>query len=301
FRELDRMIDTQGRFIFLKGTIADKLYTLVSIYVPNTNQARFLRGTLNKLRGFSEGALIIGGDFNTPLDPQKDTSTGSSCLPHSSIRSIRKSMSEMGLVDSWRALNPDSKNYTHYSALHQRYSRIDYILLPQEGLTRLRAATIGPATWSDHGPMMVELESPLFKPARWTWRLNESLLQDPEVLGEVTQALELYFRENDVEGISPISIWEAHKSVIRGNLIRIASRKRKAAMREMAEVYETIAKLELQHKRTQHVDTQTELLNARRRLRDLITRKYYRSLQYSKNFFYIHANKGGKFLARLLK
>ncbi|CAH2251513.1 Hypothetical predicted protein, partial [Pelobates cultripes] len=38
FRELDRMIDTQGRFIFLKGTIADKLYTLVSIYVPNTNQ-----------------------------------------------------------------------------------------------------------------------------------------------------------------------------------------------------------------------------------------------------------------------
>ncbi|CAH2306504.1 Hypothetical predicted protein [Pelobates cultripes] len=81
FRVLDRMSDTQGRFLFLKGTIADKLYTLVSVYVPNTNQARFLRGTLNKLRGFSEGALIVGGDFNAPLDSRLDASNGRSCLP----------------------------------------------------------------------------------------------------------------------------------------------------------------------------------------------------------------------------
>ncbi|CAH2319792.1 Hypothetical predicted protein, partial [Pelobates cultripes] len=60
FKELNKIFDTQGRFLFLKGTIADKLYTFASIYAPNTNQARFLRRTLRKLKGFAEGAIIIG-------------------------------------------------------------------------------------------------------------------------------------------------------------------------------------------------------------------------------------------------
>ncbi|CAH2326077.1 poly [ADP-ribose] polymerase 4-like, partial [Pelobates cultripes] len=40
---------------------------------------------------------------------------------------------------------------------------------------------------------------------------------------------------------------------------------------------------------------------ARRALRDLILKKHLRSLRHSKGFFYAHANKGGKYLARLLK
>ncbi|CAH2246048.1 Hypothetical predicted protein [Pelobates cultripes] len=210
-------------------------------------------------------------------------------------------MGDLGLVDCWRALNPDTKDYTHYKALHGRYLRINYILLQQEGLSRLQTATIDPTMWSDHGPVTVELESALFKPAQWTWHLNESLLQDPEVKGEITQALDLYFQENDVADTSPIMLWEAHKSAIRATLIRIASCRRKATMQQMAELYGTILKLELQHKRTQLDNIQKDLTDARHQLRDLIMRRYHRSLQHSKNFFYIHANKGGKYLARILK
>ncbi|CAH2306102.1 Hypothetical predicted protein [Pelobates cultripes] len=146
FKELDKVTDKLGRFLFLKGTIADRMYTLASIYVPNKNQARFLRRTMSKLSGFSEGTLVVGGDLNAPLNPQMDTSTGHCCMPISSIHSIRKSMGNLGLVDCWRVLNPDVKDYTHYSALHNRYSRIDYILIQQEGLSRLKKAAIDPAT-----------------------------------------------------------------------------------------------------------------------------------------------------------
>ncbi|CAH2300866.1 endonuclease reverse transcriptase [Pelobates cultripes] len=69
----------------------------------------------------------------------------------------------------------------------------------------------------------------------------------------------------------------------------------------MAELYKSITTLEQQHKRTQLMETYGELMQARRQLRDLLSKRHLRSLQQSKGFFYAHANKGGKYLARLLK
>ncbi|CAH2250641.1 Hypothetical predicted protein, partial [Pelobates cultripes] len=254
FKELDRVQDSQGRYLFLKGIIADKIYTIATIYVPNR-----------------------------------------------SISSIRQSMEALRLVDCWRTLHPTGKDYTYYSALHNRYSRIDYILIAQEGLSHLRGAEIETATWSDHGSVGIELESPLYRPRKWTWRLNEALLLDPGTKDQIRQALEQYFGENDTPEASPISVWEAHKSVLRGILIRIASQKRKAFMQEMVDLYRSISTLERQHKRSQLNAVYGELMEHRRRLKDLILKRHLRSVQRSKGFYYVHANKGGKYLARLLK
>ncbi|CAH2274293.1 Hypothetical predicted protein [Pelobates cultripes] len=69
----------------------------------------------------------------------------------------------------------------------------------------------------------------------------------------------------------------------------------------MAELYKAISTLELQHKWTLLNAIYGELMEARRALRDLIVKKHLHSLQSSKGFSYAHANKGGKYLARLLK
>ncbi|CAH2276183.1 endonuclease [Pelobates cultripes] len=178
FKELDRVQDSQGRYLFLKGIIADKIYTIATIYVPNRRQA---------------------------------------------------------------------------------------------------------------------------PPRTWTWRLNEALLLDPGTKDQIRQALDQYFGEKDTPEASPISVWEAHKSVLRGTLIRIASQKRKAFMLEMVDLYRSISTLERQHKRSQLNAVYGELMEHRRRLKDLILKRHLRSVQRSKGFYYVHANKGGKYLARLLK
>ncbi|CAH2307345.1 Hypothetical predicted protein [Pelobates cultripes] len=49
------------------------------------------------------------------------------------------------------------------------------------------------------------------------------------------------------------------------------------------------------------METYGELIQARRQLKDLLTKRYLRSLQHSKGYFYAHANKGCKYLAHLLK
>ncbi|CAH2274664.1 Hypothetical predicted protein [Pelobates cultripes] len=72
-------------------------------------------------------------------------------------------------------------------------------------------------------------------------------------------------------------------------------------MTEMTDLYQKITSLESQHKRSQLTGVYGELMEHRRKLKDLITRKHLRSLQRTKGFYYAHANKGGRYLARLLK
>lgn len=39
---------------------------------------------------------------------------------------INISVQEMGLIDVWRELHHQERDYTHYSVPHSLYSRIDY-------------------------------------------------------------------------------------------------------------------------------------------------------------------------------
>ncbi|CAH2321916.1 Hypothetical predicted protein [Pelobates cultripes] len=67
----------------------------------------------------------------------------------------------------------------------------------------------------------------------------------------------------------------------------------------MAELLNKIGDIEVRHKRTLSEDTYTELLGLRRQLQALLLKKHYR--QRLKAFYYIHTNKGGKLLARMLR
>ncbi|CAH2248946.1 Hypothetical predicted protein, partial [Pelobates cultripes] len=61
-------VDPLGRYLFVKGTIADRLYILANVYCPNRGQHTFLARTLSLLEKFREGLLVLAGDLNLPLD-----------------------------------------------------------------------------------------------------------------------------------------------------------------------------------------------------------------------------------------
>ncbi|CAH2222699.1 Hypothetical predicted protein, partial [Pelobates cultripes] len=71
---------------------------------------------------------------------------------------------------------PDDREYTHYSMIHKRYSRIEDIFMQQEQLTTMQTAEIGAAQWSDHGPVILKIDSQRMHPTSWAWRLQDSLL-----------------------------------------------------------------------------------------------------------------------------
>lgn len=96
--------------------------------------------------------LIGGGDLNQRLKLQLDSS--GRVQPKNTIaRKIRKVMSQLGILDIWKELNPFKRNYTHFSAPHSVYSRIYYFLVYTGDRYRILNCNIGVMDLSDHCPI----------------------------------------------------------------------------------------------------------------------------------------------------
>ena len=98
-----QIVDTSGRYIFVKAAIKDKMY-VVNIYAPNKDEdiIKFLKNVLTKLQIEnldSEENIVIGGDFNCPLNPTLDKKGG---IMTPVINCINDVQSQLDLVDIWR-------------------------------------------------------------------------------------------------------------------------------------------------------------------------------------------------------
>lgn len=82
FQLSDSLVDPEGRFVFIKGLYAAKPLTLANIYSPNEHQVSLFRKINDLLLSFKEGMVLLGGDFNVPLNTDIDTSSGTSMLSY---------------------------------------------------------------------------------------------------------------------------------------------------------------------------------------------------------------------------
>ena len=97
--------DLTGRILLIECNIETNRYVIVNIYAPTKDmqkkQLDFLNDLKDALDNFSDKTLIIGGDFNTCLDPYVDKKGGK--LENKSLYSdhILGLMEEMSLIDIW--------------------------------------------------------------------------------------------------------------------------------------------------------------------------------------------------------
>ena len=76
-----KVLDPLGRYIILKAEIKDKMYVLINVYAPNKDKdnVAFLKNlliTIQKEDLDSENSIVLGGDFNCPLNPAVDKKGG---------------------------------------------------------------------------------------------------------------------------------------------------------------------------------------------------------------------------------
>ena len=96
-----------GRFIILKADIKDKTYVLINVSAPNKDKDILsffnnLLATLQKENLDSEDNIIIGGDFNCPLNPEIDKKGGIIIQRKSVTACIDCLQNHLDLVDIWR-------------------------------------------------------------------------------------------------------------------------------------------------------------------------------------------------------
>uniref|UniRef100_A0A8C5PVG5 Reverse transcriptase domain-containing protein n=1 Tax=Leptobrachium leishanense TaxID=445787 RepID=A0A8C5PVG5_9ANUR len=276
------MTDEGGRYIFVRGSILDSVYTFASIYLPNKKQHTCLARILRLLDTFQKGITLVAGDFNITLEPQLDSSTGSSSTPAHVLRSIRRSLHAYRLV-------------------HSTHTRIDYFFMHYHNLTLTASIDIMATTWSDHAPLNIKIQSPLFVPRERQWRLNVSLLDDPLITAELHTTLENFLTENDTPDISIPTLWEAHKAVIRGFFIGKGTARKKIREEEHRTLVGNVRALELEHIASGDATVYQRLLQSRQALEKLINSSLrYQALR-ARSFFALSENKPGRFLARVLR
>lgn len=200
--------------------------------------------------------IIMGGDTiqNGKLDrlpPEGGPSTKKS-------RVLNNVIKELGLIDPWRNNNPNGKDFIFYSNPHGCYSRIDFFCVSKQQIHKVGNCNIESITISDHAPVILSLElgrDSFFK----YWRLNVSVLSDEKIIKELKHNLKEYFQINGNDEVSPSILWEGGKAVMRGKIIEITSRLKKARLEQQAKLESKIKELELEHKRTANNSTLLEL------------------------------------------
>lgn len=118
--------DLASRFVIVQGSIQGKGITMASVYAPNESQASFLKNFFQTLDKYHSPHMMIGGDFNLVAHSRLDRSrTGAStnAFPKSLLYQLRSHQ----LLDTWKAHNMGTHEYTFYFHPHNSYSRLDYI------------------------------------------------------------------------------------------------------------------------------------------------------------------------------
>ena len=107
--------DKNGRYIVSETATDDVKRILVNIYAPNdqTQQIKFLRDLSNSvLNSYANETLVIGGDFNCPLNDWDKR--GGRPVEHKKnvIQEMNYLMETYDLVDTWQVKNPSAQGYT---------------------------------------------------------------------------------------------------------------------------------------------------------------------------------------------
>ena len=224
--------DPLGRFIILKIQIDDKVYVLVNIYAPNKDKDliqffRKLRGLLQMEDLDSEENIILGGDFNCPLNPALDKHGGVMIPRRAAIDSIETLQSELDLVDIWRIKNPQTRSYTWSQKSPTVLCRLDFWLISNNLCDFINATEIQPAIRTDHAAITLALGDIGEIKGPGIWKMNVSLLEDENYLEQLRINIPKWKQEGEIDLSDKRCVWDWIKYNIRLHAISYSKEKAK--------------------------------------------------------------------------
>lgn len=175
------------------------------------------------------------------------------------------------LIDIWHLQHSGERYNTFYSTPHKLYLCIDYFLIPHAQLQAVYSTPISIITWSDHA--LIELTyrlSELSASRTRFWRLNESLLQIPEVAEDVQHGIGQYFQTNKQPDTDIEILWEAHTAVIRGVFIKHGAWLKCQQTEKLTVLLQDTYKVEAQHKHAPNLMLEQTLFSLHKQITDLL-------------------------------
>ena len=190
FQLLDSFSDIQGNILAILVKLEDKTILVQGTYGPNRDDPNFYSvECFQKLQQWNPDFAILAADWNIALDPTMDTlNYHNNNNPRARIELMDK-MSELDLIDVYRELNPNVKNFTWRQWGNAKFSRLDYFLISNSLLPFIHNVDILPACYSDHCPILLEIDFAKFSRGKGFWKMNNSLLSDQEYVGIIKRTI----------------------------------------------------------------------------------------------------------------
>jgi len=226
--------DPEGRYIIVDISCLEDTYVLINIYAPTQNsekdQITFIK-TIQDILAIHEGKhIIIGGDFNVVLDPNKDKKGGNIDQSHIfNYRTTLKALVECyELCDIWRLNNENKRMFTWHCKKKKIYCRLDYWLVSEHLTNLIYETDIIPSVVSDHSIIKISIRNPKLQTrGPGYWKFNITLLRDKQYIKHIkhtiskSEALHQY----DDKAI----VWELIKMDIRSATMSYCKHKRQAS------------------------------------------------------------------------
>lgn len=292
--------DSQGRFIIVTGKLYDNLITLVNIYAPNVDDEQFINSLLLKIPDMDSHQLIIGGDFNLVLDSDLDRSSRRPVTETKMAKSVKKFMNTYKIIDPWRTLHPNTRQYSYYSPVHQTYTRIDYFLIDSKLLQQTKHCNYETLMLSDHSPLTLHLTFGYNQTSK-IWRFDNSILSSKEGIEEIKKHINLYLSFNDTPDVTKSTLWEALKAFIRGQVISWKSLKNKQQREKETQLKKEITETDRQHSSSPSVTLHKKKLALQTELELVYTSRTVKMLTKARHRYYEQGERMGKILAQQIK
>ena len=212
--------DGNGRFLIIECNVQSKRIIIVNIYAPNIHAKRehFYRSLKDLLsQKFDlqdlQSQLVIAGDFNCVLNNKQDTFNVKS--NYKTPYSLKTLMKRYQLIDIWRKIHSDKKQFTWRNKFLKIASRIDFVLLSKVLKNNVIKTDIRPVVCGDHNAVTVMIKVCGAKGGPGFWKFNTSLLKKDDYCEKVREIVRNVITEKDMFSISCKDAWELCKIRIR--------------------------------------------------------------------------------------
>ena len=204
----------------------------------------------------AEDNIIIGGDFNCPLNPHLDKKGGIMIPRVNVVSAINELQTNLNLHDIWRVKNPDVRSFTWSQKSPFVFCRLGYWLTSAHLFDHINNVDICPAIKTGHASVVIEfnmIEQQLKGPG--FWKLNVSLLMNDDYVNAMECNIPLWEEESKQFFADSKMAWEWIKIKIREFSVDFSKKVARKKKKEESDLLKNYERLKVVHELNPSDDT----------------------------------------------
>ena len=279
FQPSHTIIDTEGRYIFIVGSLQGHEVVLGNVYFPVGNkeleQLEFLHTVIDILNKdeYKDKPFLMGGDFNMVRDIFLDyigynTNKKKSKLSYK----FEDFLIDYNAIDIWRKRNVLKRQFTYRQENPFMRSRLDYWVISESLEEKVLNCKILPSISPDHSAIELVLKgnsSSSSTTKAGYWKFNNSLCNDDNYVKSMKEEISNLKLKLSIEIKDNRILWDYMKMEIRNFTSKYCKRKVKERRDKIARLEDEIFNLEQELLLPQNFGDKTFTSNLEIKRRDL--------------------------------